>query len=252
LNFRTSIFIFSSSPILTEKSYLRQAASDADKEAIAAKVDAEKAISQKPIGAFQEIGKAAVNKEIKKWEKHRKIAENLAKQVELISSIDFYRQQPQDKDIKLFIKEAEKELAFKQKQTKLKPDPDAHARYLDSSNVAETMIKYGATGGVMRNGELLAAYDHTVKGDSVYVYTLAANPRTITEKDFKSGGAGTEAIKQLVKISIDEGMGGKLSLQPVDAAKGFYKKMGFKPSKNKSEEWHLSPAAAKKLIKVEK
>jgi hypothetical protein len=27
LNFRTSIFIFSSSPILTEKSYLRQAAS---------------------------------------------------------------------------------------------------------------------------------------------------------------------------------------------------------------------------------
>jgi hypothetical protein len=207
---------------------------------------------QETLGAFQEIEKAEVTNQIKKWEKHRKIAENLAKQVELISAIDFYKQQPQDKDTKLFIKEAEKELAFKQKQTTLKPDPSAHARYLDSSNVAETMIKYGATGGVMRDGELLAAYDHTVRSDAVYVYTLAANPRTITEPGFKSGGAGTQAIKQLIGLSIEAGLKGKIALQPVDAAKGFYTKMGFKPSKDKPDEWHLSPTAAKKLIKGDK
>jgi hypothetical protein len=207
---------------------------------------------QQTLGAFQEIEKAEVTKQIKKWEKHRKIAENLAKQVELISAIDFYKQQPQDKDTKLFIKETEKELAFKQKQTTLKPDPSAHARYLDSSNVAETMIKYGATGGVMRDGELLAAYDHTVRSDAVYVYTLAANPRTITEPGFKSGGAGTQAIKQLIGLSIEAGLKGKIALQPVDAAKGFYTKMGFKPSKDKPDEWHLSPTAAKKLIKGDK
>jgi Acetyltransferase (GNAT) family len=109
----------------------------------------------------------------------------------------------------------------------LKFDRDALDNYIASASVSQSIMKYGATGGVMRDGELLAAYDRIIQDDSIFVHSLAAHPRTIADKNFKSKGAGTQAIKQLVQISIEAGKNGKITLKPLDSAKSFYKKLGF-------------------------
>ena len=102
------------------------------------------------------------------------------------------------------------------------------------------------TGGVTVGGKLQAAYVLTKKNDHLYVEYLAANPSNFLGKSGATKGAGRAAIVDIVKRSFEEGHKGKVQLESLTGAEGFYKKMGFTMSDR--GDFRLSTAQAKKIL----
>lgn len=101
------------------------------------------------------------------------------------------------------------------------------------------------SGGVASGGKLQAAYVLSKKKDHLYVEYLAANPASFL-KTGGAKGAGRAAIVDIVKRSFDEGHNGKVKLEALPGAAGFYKKMGFTTANG--EDFDLSPEQAKKIL----
>jgi SPP1 gp7 family putative phage head morphogenesis protein len=181
---------------------------------------------------------------IKEWSSHVETSKNLAKQIKLVRSIEFYKKKPQEEKITNFIKRLEEELQRQKSETDLRPKKSEDV-YNDSVEVCNRLIRGAATGGIMRDGKLIAAYSHSIERDHLYVDLLGASPQSINDPSSASKGGGTEAIKHLVELSIAAGKKGKIKLDPTDAAASFYQKLGFK---KKGYEWVLTPSAAAKLI----
>ena len=102
------------------------------------------------------------------------------------------------------------------------------------------------TGGVTVGGKLQAAYVLTKKNDHLYVEYLAANPSNFLGKSGATKGAGRAAIVDIVKRSFEEGHKGRVQLESLTGAEGFYKKMGFTMSDR--GDFRLSTEQAKKIL----
>lgn len=96
-------------------------------------------------------------------------------------------------------------------------------------------------------GNLQAAASFSKSKDNIHIDYLASAPWNIAGSDSRSTrGAGTKAIVEAVKVSNKAGYKGKLTLNPLEDAVPFYKKLGF------TEGWSgmtLSPSAAETLLK---
>lgn len=86
--------------------------------------------------------------------------------------------------------------------------------------------------------------------EHVYIDYLATAPWNVIESDKSVKGAGTQAILEAVKLSQKEGYDGRVRLYPIDDAKPFYEKLGFKSTDPTGffDDWELSPNDAKILL----
>ena len=80
----------------------------------------------------------------------------------------------------------------------------------------------------------------------IYIDYLMTNPRSLIEG--KSKGAGTAAIKAVVKKSMDMGKGGEVRLHALKSAEPFYEKIGFTREDPRGNYFILTSEAAKKLL----
>ena len=100
--------------------------------------------------------------------------------------------------------------------------------------------------GVKNGDEMGAAVALVPKKDHIYIDYLMTNPRTLI--DGKSKGAGTAAIKAVVRKSMDMGKGGTIKLYALPSAMPFYEKLGFTRDDPNNNDMTLSSQAAKKLL----
>ena len=100
--------------------------------------------------------------------------------------------------------------------------------------------------GVKNGDEMGAAVALVPKKDHIYIDYLMTNPRTLI--DGKSKGAGTAAIKAVVRKSMDMGKGGTIKLYALPSAMPFYEKLGFTRDDPSYNNMTLSSQAAKKLL----
>jgi SPP1 gp7 family putative phage head morphogenesis protein len=105
---------------------------------------------------------------------------------------------------------------------------------------------------VKSNKVVAAAATYTDRGNSLEVEYLATSPRNFYKDAGGVKGAGTEAIRAVVRESINKGYNGTVTLTALEGAESFYEKIGFveQPGNEnrKLKSYILSPEAAKRLI----
>jgi hypothetical protein len=99
--------------------------------------------------------------------------------------------------------------------------------------------------GVKQGNEMGAAAAIIPYKHYVYIDYLMTNPKSMIEG---SKGAGTAAIKAVVKKSMDMGKSGVIKLYALPSAMPFYEKLGFTRDDPRYSDLTLSAEAAKKLL----
>lgn len=160
------------------------------------------------------------------------------------------------------LKRFKKDFEELDKETKNNP-------YKDVKDVQKLSDNYGIGYGVAtslgaekiaiydKNGNVQAAAAIQKKGKDavddgvephVYIDLLATAPWNVINTDKTVKGAGTQTIAEAVKLSDKEGYNGRVRLYPIDEAKPFYEKLGFKEVANTFGDWELSPTDARLLL----
>ncbi len=97
------------------------------------------------------------------------------------------------------------------------------------------------------NTQAMVAYNDADK-DGIYIDYLVTAPWNISGDDPRTTkGAGTEAILGLIELSKKKGYGGKITLEALPRAVGFYEKLGFVQNED-DENMTLSPEKADQLL----
>lgn len=151
------------------------------------------------------------------------------------------------------VEEAQKRLEADNKKVTRTPTVDANRIWAAHGIYAELKNAFAHDEGTMSSAALVGEdgkakavymYRPDKKKKALYVEFLVSSPEAMFGD--KSGkGAGSEAIKEVVRKSIKSGYGGKVSLTALDDAIPFYKKLGFQ---GKGDKLTLSPEKAMELI----
>lgn len=221
-----------------------------------------------------------INKSLQGWKKDHETIALVIERNELKERIGFYereRQEILDSGKTGGLKEVEERLKVDKKEVeKIErkiPNDSPYLGITDNSRITDNYsIGNGNDGIASKNftkAQKLGVYDN--KGNlqatavysinrplpdfddgttpHVYIDLLASAPWNMAKTDKTVKGAGTKAIIEAVKLSEKEGLEGRVILQPLEGAKGFYEKLGFKELPGTFGNWELTPAKAKELLK---